>query len=1100
MTLKKQIAASVSMLALMALPQLAQAQSEPAGEANQNAAEIETSQPDEATASSAEIVVTGSRLTRSGFTTPNPVTVIGAAQIQQLGQVNIGEAVRTLPQNVSKQSDTNTGLTANQANFNIGANVVDLRGLNPNNGVRTLVLVNTKRFVPSTSGGAVDLNMIPSMLVKSLETVTGGASAAYGTDALAGVVNVILDTKLTGMKAQVDFGQTFQGDGPTYHWSFAGGKSFADGRGHIVVGAEWQDTGAVGDCVYVRAWCAKSPDTYQNEGYRANGGAGNGSPQYVRGDNSAYTNYALSTVLRGTTATARVNPVNARNLVFSSDGRRLLDFDAGNFVQSSGFGDRQGGACTTDCSPWSEVQLRPQIERIALYAHSEFEFSPNIKGIFEASYGRRESSIQSISQGPSSGTPLYTDNAYLQGVTYFDRATNSNRPLVGPGGLIPSAELYCGANATNAAICNGVSQPVGGTLAPLFVAKHYRNVPGGRSAYDTDLNTWRVMAGLEGSIDLFGGGWKWDAYYQHGQTKQSVIASGNRVNTFFIYALDAVDQGLIQNGVANGNIVCRATLPGPANRILPPGFENLYNQPNAAGCVPLNILGTNTENQAAVAYSFRDATETFTYKQQVAAANLRGDLFEGWAGPVGLAVGAEYRFEEGFAVHNKLPFNVVNTNSPFGADYGGSLKILEGYVETNIPLVKDLPFLDLVELNGSFRQTRQTNRDAVSGNAKTQDFSTWKISGTWDVSNWLRFRATRSRDVRAASFADLYTNFPAVEPGPPAGAAFNRFVGGTSVGGVASGGPNTFARILYPSNFGLTPEIGDTFTAGAVLSPGGFLNGLRISVDYYDIKIRDVILSLSSQEVVDACFVANVLCNQITNAAGTPFSQLTNNADRATFGSITRGAANLASFRQKGWDVEVLYSLPLDRISTALPGVLTLRGLGTITSNMTVNLGNGSGSVEYQNQTGGSAFGGFTAPAKYILTGYTSYAVSGFNITVDAKYIPRGIYDIRRKQVGTIDPLTGQAVVNTTENSINDNTVGSRIYIGLSTSYRFSLGSGPTMELFASVRNLFDRDPPSAASNIAGTLGPVRGGGGPTNPVFYDTLGAQWRAGIRLAF
>jgi len=214
---------SVSLLSLVAVPNVAWAQDE--------------APQDAAAAENADIIVTGSRLGRSTFNSPTPVTVVSGDQIQAMGQVNIGETIQTLPQNVSKASETNTGINI-AANLNAGANIADLRGLNPNNGVRTLTLVDTRRFVPSTTGGAVDMNLIPSMLVKSVETVTGGASAAYGTDALAGVVNVILDKDLTGFKAQLDYGQTFRADGKTFHGSAAAGTDFADDRGHIIFGIE----------------------------------------------------------------------------------------------------------------------------------------------------------------------------------------------------------------------------------------------------------------------------------------------------------------------------------------------------------------------------------------------------------------------------------------------------------------------------------------------------------------------------------------------------------------------------------------------------------------------------------------------------------------------------------------------------------------------------------------------------------------------------------------------------------------------------------------------------------------------------------------------
>ena len=1052
---------AASILALASMTQSALAQ------------DVDTTESTSESAGNAEIIVTGSRVGRSTFNSPTPVTVIGAETINALGQINIGETIQTLPQNISKASETNTGLTANIAQFNVGANIADLRGLNPNNGVRTLTLVDTRRVVPSTSGGAVDMNIIPSMLVKSVETVTGGASAAYGTDALAGVVNVILDKELTGIKAQVDFGQTFRADGKTFHASMAGGTGFASGQGHLIFGAEYQNSGTVGDCVYVREWCARSPDTFDNQS-----NATNGLPRTVRGDNGVFANYALTTVLRMTTGSPRFNPVPLRGLVFSDDGKRVLQFDPGRFTASSGIGERQGGTCSLDCSPWSEVQLRPEIKRLSLFSHVDYEFSPKLKAFIEGSYGSRVSHVAGGSSGPSSGTPIRSDYFWLNGVTYFDQASGTNRPL----------SALISANPSPAATQAAISQAPGVPTTALFVAKHMRNVPGTRLSINTDLTTWRVAAGFRGDFDLFGRNWKWDTYYQYGRTSQNVLVTGSRVNRFFMYALDAVDQGLATTGVANGVPVCRATLRGPANSSTPPGFEQHWNQADAAGCVPLNILGRNTESSEAIAYAYRDATEKFNYNQHVAAFNVGGDLFQGWAGPIGVALGGEYRFESGYTKHNVLPFNIPNTQSPFGNDISGDLKIFEAYAEANVPLLRDFAIARYVELNGAFRHTFQTNTDGSTGNSKDLRFSTWKVSGIWDVTDWLRFRATRSRDVRAASFTDLYTNQSDTPPGPPLGTIPNWWLDPSK-----SPTTNDFVLVKSPANFALTPEIGNTLTLGVVLQPKGFLSGFRMSVDYYRINIGDAIGNLTANEIAAACYNTGSFCDKILDPVGTPFSSIaSSDPRRLDAGTVLRGANNIGTVKQSGWDVELLYTLPLERLQSTLPGRLTLRGIATINDEMIVdpNITDNAPGINYRNQTGGSAFSGFTAPSKYVLTGYATYDIGGFGMTWDVRYIPKGIYDIRKST----------ALPNSDVNSINDNTVGSALYVGLSTSYKFALGGRSNAEIFLSIRNLFDKDPPGTATNSNGTSGYVAGNGGPTNPVFFDTLGARWRAGVRVNF
>jgi len=232
--------------------QLAYAQNQSPGQANE------------------EIIVTGSRVSHQGFDSPQPLTTIDSEQIQNLGIVNTGDVLRTLPQNTPFFTETNVGI----GNFNVGAQLANLRGLNPFFGTRTLTLVDTKRVVPQSEGGAVDLTLIPSMLVQRTEVVTGGASAAYGSDAIAGVVNVILDKKLEGFKAQLDYGTTSEGDGGDTHGSFAWGGAFGNNdRGHVIAGIEYQKQDTIGPCSQTRDWCKDAWVIGNNTAF-ATGGSG----------------------------------------------------------------------------------------------------------------------------------------------------------------------------------------------------------------------------------------------------------------------------------------------------------------------------------------------------------------------------------------------------------------------------------------------------------------------------------------------------------------------------------------------------------------------------------------------------------------------------------------------------------------------------------------------------------------------------------------------------------------------------------------------------------------------------------------------------------
>lgn len=1016
-------------------------------------------------AQSTEIVVTGSRIARSTFNSPTPLTVINADQIQKAGQINIAETIKVIPQNVASISDNNSGINTPTSALNVGAQIANLRGLNPTNAVRTLTLVDTKRFVPTTTGGAVDLNMIPSLLVQRVEVVTGGASAAYGTDALAGVVNVLLDKRFTGIKGQVDFGQTTYGDGSTYHGSLAAGTDFAGDRGHIIAGAEYSYADKVGDCTDVRTWCALSPDAYLNQNWNKPGQPNYGLPQYIRGNNGAYTNYNTSLVVRGTTAGPRFNPPADRNLTFSADGSQLLPFNPGNFTQTSGFFSRQGGDCVPGCSLWSEDQLRPSINRLATFAHADYDLMGTMKLGLEASYGHRGSHELGLDLGPSSATPIRTDYAYL---TPAEAAQLS------------AAFPFAG-NAGGASTAVGVGDPI-------FVGKLMKYVPGARNDGHTNLDTFHINASLDGDLTWLND-WKWNAYYQYGRTTSFQAVAGVRVNSFFSYALDAV------RDPATGNIVCRATLPGPANTFtLASNFDanghpiQLWNDPNAAGCVPLNILGTNTEDPKAVAYAYRTATENNVYEQHVISGNLNGNLFEGWAGPFGAALGGEYRHEAGTTTHNKLPLNGQFSQSPFGIDYAGQLDIIEGYVEVNAPLVKDLPLAKSIEVDSAFRQTQQTNTDGTTGQSKDLSFNTWKFSGTWDVTDWLRLRGTYSQDVRAAGYVDLYFAQQIIPAGPPAG---NAFFPASNV----TGASNIVMNIANPPNFKLDPEEGKTTTYGVVLKPHGFLEGLQISADYYRIHIAKAIATLTAQQVVDGCTNNGFFCNQIILANGTTYNPALGLAQPIAGGTINIGTQNIGAFVQQGYDFELDYKLDLERLFSGVPGTLTWRTIATYVPTFDVQLGPKAPFLHYAGQSGGAGFGGFTPMPPYLINNWLTYDNGPFSGSISTKWIPQGIYDIRR--VGPDSPLYNPT---TNPNSINDNTVGSRLYVGLAASYKFLRDGDHSMEAFATIDNLFDRDPPPSPGELGGTNAAVSGVGSPTNPVYYDQIGRTFRVGLRFAY
>src|SRR3984957_19438111 len=273
---------------VLGLGTVAQAQDKPTDQQTATASTLE------------EITVTGSRIKRTNdFNTPTPTTVIDSAAMESVGVVNIGETLQLTPANASTFTPANTG----NSPYFIGAYIPDLRGLNPYFGSRTLTLVDGQRFVQTEQGDQIDLNFIPQILVDRIDVVTGGASAAYGSGAIAGVENIILNNKLEGGKITGDWYETSHSDAKDRHIGAAYGHSLFDDKFHFVLGGEMEHQDALG-CQDVRTWCVQDqgafqvPNSYGTTVYKY----GSGLRQY----NSPY---GLFLFPNGTSSTLQGNPL-----------------------------------------------------------------------------------------------------------------------------------------------------------------------------------------------------------------------------------------------------------------------------------------------------------------------------------------------------------------------------------------------------------------------------------------------------------------------------------------------------------------------------------------------------------------------------------------------------------------------------------------------------------------------------------------------------------------------------------------------------------------------------------------------------------------------
>ena len=278
-----------------------------------------------------EVTVTGTRIRRDDFSTPTPTTVVDDAFMDSLGISNVADMVTQLPSNVSFFQPANTGGSP----FFVGSTLANLRGLNPYFGTRTLTLVDSKRHVPTNNGSSVDLNAIPSLMVDRMEIVTGGASAAYGSDAISGVVNILMNRTLQGIKLEGELGN-YDGAGDNYRFGIAGGTELFDGRGHIVIGGEFAEQDPILSCAHEKEWCAEGRQLFANGGAFQPGGTPYfptvpGMPQTFfttdrRVNQSSYTGVIYNAGLQATT-----------------NGTGVMPFQIGQYGRASPFGAEVGG-------------------------------------------------------------------------------------------------------------------------------------------------------------------------------------------------------------------------------------------------------------------------------------------------------------------------------------------------------------------------------------------------------------------------------------------------------------------------------------------------------------------------------------------------------------------------------------------------------------------------------------------------------------------------------------------------------------------------------------------------------------------------------------
>ena len=925
------------------------------------AADSTTSAAPAAADSLEEVVVTGSLLKIDGAHSPTPVTVVTSEQLATAAPATLTEGLLQLPLfkgSPSAQSQ-GTGTTANN-----GASYLNLRGLGTQ---RTLVLLDGRRVVSATSAGSVDVEELPEALISQVEVVTGGASAAYGSDAVAGVVNFRLDTKFTGVKGELQYGQSDYNDDKNSKVSIAAGDAFFDDKLHIVASLEHYDNKGV-DTSNRRPWAYDGTGAIPNPAVNAGNPASPTNPAQIVVQNPYSSVAALgglitNTALRGTTF---------------GPGGTPQQFQYGSLVSPTLM---QGGG---GYNPSLQLVLQPDQSRTAAFTHATFDVNSSFRVFAEAMVATNDLTYHSLPTFELSSTAftVFKDNAYLP--------------------------------ASIAAVMNNPAAPINsvtvGRVSPDFAIPELVGT--------SELQ--RYVVGFEGDINSQ---WSYKGYFQHGQNHSLFKTEDDPISDNLYRAADAVFNG-------SGQIVCRSTLTNPRN-----------------GCVPLNIFGYGSASAAALAYITGTAIQDVTVKEDVAEASVSGKVLALPAGDLEVAAGVGWRKEqfdqETDAISQEVrtgagidgyPTGLVNTLGGFERTNpqpsSGAYSVKEAFTEANAPLLKDLTLVKSLTMNGAVRFTDYSLSGSVTS---------WKVGLVYEPVSGIRLRGTRSRDIRAPNLGELFQ-------GSSQGTA--------SVIDPAHAGATYTSLTGAVGNTALVPEISDTTVLGFVLQPD-FLPNFMLSLDHYDIKIKDAIAALTAQQEVTLCGEgAAELCNYIQRGAN------------GLIARVELPFLNVAERTTSGFDLESSYTMALPSIANLGPTSLTFHALANFIDDFTTDV-QGAPPIQLAGDIGVNSTPKWSGNLSAIL------ASGPVSLFVQERVIGDGKFD------NTMSP-----------SQISYNHVPTIRYTDLTASYDLSSIKG---SVFFTVNNLMNTDPPQ-------TPGILIAGSSLGNHLLYDVVGRAYTAGIRFKF
>jgi outer membrane receptor protein involved in Fe transport len=995
-----------------------------------------------------EVVVTGSRITQPGLDAISPVTSVSAEQFKEQGVTSVEDLLNTLPQVVADQGSASS-------NGASGTATVNLRGLGPQ---RTLVLVNGRRLMPGDPSTktpaflAADLNNIPAALVDRVDVLTGGASAVYGADAVAGVVNFVMNDHFEGARIDANAGgwQHSQhnaagnlapqaGDGSAPGSVFDGsnkqvtvilGNNFAEGKGNATAYISYNRLGSVLQAARDFSLCTLGTSSKGVVSCSGSSTSATGrffASNFLPAPNNSVPNFFASPFLTVNTATGQFRPWTNTD---------AFNFGALNYYQRP---DERWSAGAFAHYNWDDKHQ----------VYSEFMFM----------------SDRTIAQIAPSGA-------------FIGSGTGVNPTTGNPDGS-------WGVNCNNPYLSAQEQSTLCAGLAPTAVAQVLfgrRNVEGGNRQDDLVHTSFRLVLGSKGEIN---DALSYDVYALEGLTLFSEAYLNDVSRAKLSSALQAVSG-------PNGTVVCAANSGGASA---------------APGCVPYNIWGTGPVNPASVAYFTTPAANKGQTEERVISGNVTADLgkynVKSPLANLGLIVnaGTEYR-SEALQLQPDASF-IGDGNLSDLAGQGSStlplnktLHVWEGFIEARLPIVQDLPFAKELSFETGYRYSAYT----VGFNTNT-----YKFQMDWSPTSDVRVRGGYNRAVRVPNLTELFatkyvgldgsTDPCASSSGSPAVATLAQCQrsGLTPAAYGTLGTPGNPAgqyNGLLGGNPNLKPEIADTYTFGFVVTPT-MLPNFSATVDYFDIKIRNIITSYTANLIIDQCVNQNVasFCNSIQEAAAVGVHR--DAAGSIWFspnGYVADPLLNLGYLKSRGIDVGAHYHLDLPAAWGTNWGHMDFSLAGTYTSSFLVEPFPGSGTYDCAGYYG-PICGNPLPKWKHVFQDTYATPIPGLAFTARWRYLSP-----TKLETTNASPLLHTAVNPKILSSFTE--IPSFSYIDLAASYLATKG----VTVRVGVNNLLDKDPPVlAATNPAYSLLPPFFNGN-TYPQVYDTLGRYLYANVTVDF